>query len=646
VKIQEAKGYEILLTSGIVYAVVNRYQESPATDHLNLLYDSIREAKKTFSSLMTEKEKINTAKGLNNFVQSYINEIYVQEEKERYSNFTSEKLSASSENATLRISLSVLEATDEGDFTAEKKLEITRLQEAIATNENKIAHLSQQMATAELRISRISQLELDLKVDVHKANLEVALSQQKKLERLIKNFNDEYQTLCASHPEMRSPCIMQDLDGLFYADLLARDLGAELNAELTKATNAQDKNEIARLKNQISTVELIKGIDAQTYEADSQAPVNNGIDKFGVKIEVLGQVINWFIIGDMDQSTQVFRDIVYMAAANAHSLTDGCTGYYRGTNSLHLKRHHTKLEDSFYNHNHYRFERDVTPEMLREHMNAIIVQEHGGNILNRDHRHIGDEAYMSLAIRKNIVDTLVGEYEEFYKNFSTERNLTSAIDMHNTDLIKQVVDLFMEYAVKTKKFDSKKSLEDFIHVTITIPLLNNGITPEMLGKYGEKLFENIAKHEYPVQGTGGNYVFSFAEYMNQYAAKAEQHPVPPKGYDHYKMLFDQTDGDGDARKFSQKDVYNHSSDRKLTLDDEQELKVAKAHEDVCKNMTHNPTRGFGSFMALFRSTQTKANFKYTPITTHASLFKENPAAVSSGTVKVIDQAESKSYRKE
>ena len=65
------------------------------------------------------------------------------------------------------------------------------------------------------------------------------------------------------------------------------------------------------------------------------------------------------------------------------------------------------------------------------------------------------------------------------------------------------------------------------------------------------------------------------------------------------------------RKFSQKDIYNNSAERKLTPDDEQELKVATAYEISCKNQQHNPTRGFGNFMALFRSTRTKANFTLT-----------------------------------
>jgi hypothetical protein len=481
------------------------------------------------------------------------------------------------------------------------------------------------MESAELRISRISQMEINLKVDLHKSNLMVALMQQKKLEDLITHFNETYRNLCESRPDMRSPSIMQDLDGRFYADLFSRDLDGELKKELGKNPDNQDKNEIARLKRQIETRILINGIDEQSKAEYLDAPSNEGIDKFGVKIEVLGHVINWFIIGPLDQSTQKFRDIIYLAAANAHALTKGCTGYYRGTNSLHVKRHHTKLDDALYNHNHYRFENDVTPDMLRDHMNAIIMQEFGGNILNRDRSHVGSEVHMSMEMRKRIVDTIVGEYEGYYKIFTTERNLKSAIDMHNEALIRQVVDQFMDYARKTRKFDSKEALEDFIHITLTNTLLKNGITTEMLGEYGAGMFSKMVR-EYPVQGSGGNYVFNFSEYKRQYAIKSGQYSVPPQGYNHYKTLFDQTDGDHEPRKFSQKDVYNNSADRKLTLDDEQELKVAKAHEDVCKNLEQDSTRAIGSFMALFRSTQTKINFGlvHTSTNTSSSFYKDKP----------------------
>jgi hypothetical protein len=645
----KARGYDIQLTFGIVYAVLNRYQESPETDELNELYASVMAAKKEFSTIMTEKYRISTAKGLDSFVQGYIRELYdhekrenqIDKEKIHLSDYAHGRKAASLDNSRLQVALSALTVTDETNRTDETKAEITRLEAEIAKNNETIIHLSKLMEAADLRISRLTQLEIDLKVDLYKANIMVALKQQKKLEHLITRFNNSYKKLCESHPEMRSPCVMQDLDGRFYADLFSRDLDGELKKELAKNPDNRDKNEIARLQRQIETRVLIEGIDEQSKLENPDAPANNGVDKFGVKIEVLGQVINWFIIGPLDQSTQKFRDIIYLAAANSHAMTDGCTGYYRGSNSLHVKRHHTKLDDALYNHNHYRFEREVTPDMLGDHMNAIIMQEHGGNILNRDQRPIGGEVYMSMEMRKRIVDTIVSEYEGYYKIFTIERSLKSAIDMHNEALIMQVIDQFMQYANKTKKFDSKEALKNFIHRTITNILLKNGITQEMLIGYGAGIFSKMVK-EYPVQGSGGNYIFSFADYLEQYAVMSDQCSVPPQGYNHYKMLFDQTDGDGDSRKFSQRDIYNNSADRKLTLDDEQELKVAKAHEDVCKNLAQDSTRAIGSFKALFRSTHIKINFGLVHAVTNtpSSFYKDKPVTIVSASTSAVDDSTS------
>lgn len=105
--------------------------------------------------------------------------------------------------------------------------------------------------------------------------------------------------------------------------------------------------------------------------------------------------INWLVLGEMNKDGQKFRDEIYACAALAHNQVDrGCGKYYRGTNSVHVKRLHSDPFESMYNHNHYPlggklgadfdvcdFPDDVTPSEFRAHVMEFARQDakmHGG----------------------------------------------------------------------------------------------------------------------------------------------------------------------------------------------------------------------------------------------------------------------------
>ncbi len=95
--------------------------------------------------------------------------------------------------------------------------------------------------------------------------------------------------------------------------------------------------------------------------------------------------INWLVLGEMNKDSQAFRDEIYTCASQAHNTLDrGCGKYYRGTNSVHVKRLHSDPFESMYNHNHYplggikgidfeatTFPEDVTPEEFKKHLVAF-----------------------------------------------------------------------------------------------------------------------------------------------------------------------------------------------------------------------------------------------------------------------------------
>jgi hypothetical protein len=421
VKKLSAAGYEVQNTSGVVYAVVNRYQSSIETEELTELYADVLAAKATFATILIEQCKMGTAKGLEEFIQIYIRGLNSEVDQERLHQAVKNKNNAEQAILAALVSFSAPNPNQPAMTLAEYNDIMGKNSKIIFDS----LHIIQESI---LKNDHVTETELQLKVDLHKADLAVALLQQNKLEQLINRFNTAYNEIIKKRPEMQQPRIIQDLDGSFYCDLLSRDIQAELKNEYAKHEKDRDPAAIKLLIQQLEDQALIVEIDNKNLGTILEC---NGIETFTIKLEVLGQVINWFVIGEMDQSTQDFRDVIYKTAAQAHALIDGCTGYYRGTNSLHLKRHHTRVEDSFNNHNHYRFDKNVTPDMLRDHMNAIIIQQFGGNILDQERTTIGNEIYMSVDRRKVIVDRIVGEYENFYHSFSIVREPHKAIDMYN-----------------------------------------------------------------------------------------------------------------------------------------------------------------------------------------------------------------------
>jgi hypothetical protein len=89
----------------------------------------------------------------------------------------------------------------------------------------------------------------------------------------------------------------------------------------------------------------------------------------------------------MDETTQTFRDELYSSAAIGHlKVEKHCERYYRGTNSLHVKKMHTNEAESGFNHNHYRVsEGDVTPADVLQHLIGVVEAQ-------RDLKIVGDDS--------------------------------------------------------------------------------------------------------------------------------------------------------------------------------------------------------------------------------------------------------------
>lgn len=104
-----------------------------------------------------------------------------------------------------------------------------------------------------------------------------------------------------------------------------------------------------------------------------------------VVVATYRNTINWLVLGEMNKDSQKFRDEIYLCASRAHNtLERGCGKYYRGTNSVHVKRLHSDPFESMYNHNHYPLgglkgadfdaqttPMDVTPDEFRQHILAF-----------------------------------------------------------------------------------------------------------------------------------------------------------------------------------------------------------------------------------------------------------------------------------
>jgi hypothetical protein len=93
-----------------------------------------------------------------------------------------------------------------------------------------------------------------------------------------------------------------------------------------------------------------------------------------IKFQVKLSTITWYFDAPKDETHQDFRDEVYGSAAFGHIQVDNhCEKYWRGTNSLHVKKMHTDENESGLNHNHYRMnDVDVDPKAVYQHLMGFV----------------------------------------------------------------------------------------------------------------------------------------------------------------------------------------------------------------------------------------------------------------------------------
>lgn len=94
-----------------------------------------------------------------------------------------------------------------------------------------------------------------------------------------------------------------------------------------------------------------------------------------IRFQVKGGTMTWYFIAPKDETHQSWRDELYMAAGLGHLKVDNhCEKYWRGTNSLHLKKMHTRESEDELNHNHYRLENDIdaTTMHVAQHLFGFV----------------------------------------------------------------------------------------------------------------------------------------------------------------------------------------------------------------------------------------------------------------------------------
>lgn len=128
-----------------------------------------------------------------------------------------------------------------------------------------------------------------------------------------------------------------------------------------------------------------------------------------IKIQVKEGTITWYITNaQLNETTQEFRNQVFRTAALGHLLVKrACNKYYRGTNSMHIKRMHTSETESSLNHNHYRVENDhVTPAQFQEHLYGFLEAQKA-------------YGFADNFLTQREADDLIKQYE----NFDAQQNI-------------------------------------------------------------------------------------------------------------------------------------------------------------------------------------------------------------------------------
>lgn len=114
-----------------------------------------------------------------------------------------------------------------------------------------------------------------------------------------------------------------------------------------------------------------------------------------IMFQVVDGTLNWYFIAPMDVTKQEDRDELYQSAALGHlSVDDHCERYWRGTNSLHVKKMHTKEEESEFNHNHYRLdgETEATPKHVEQHLRGLVLAQRRMGLIDKD----GNEKFLTM----------------------------------------------------------------------------------------------------------------------------------------------------------------------------------------------------------------------------------------------------------
>ena len=94
-----------------------------------------------------------------------------------------------------------------------------------------------------------------------------------------------------------------------------------------------------------------------------------------IRFQVKGGTMTWYFIAPKDETHQSWRDELYMAAGIGHlRVNKHCEKYWRGSNSLHLKKMHTRESEDELNHNHYRLENDIdaAPMHVWQHLSGFV----------------------------------------------------------------------------------------------------------------------------------------------------------------------------------------------------------------------------------------------------------------------------------
>ncbi|MDN3504906.1 MAG: hypothetical protein P0S95_04960 [Rhabdochlamydiaceae bacterium] len=172
-----------------------------------------------------------------------------------------------------------------------------------------------------------------------------------------------------------------------------------------------------------------------------------------LKFQVKGGCMTWYIVAPMDETHQSFRDEVYQAAALGHlTVKNHCEKYWRGTNSLHVKKMHTDESESMLNHNHYRVrgDRDVGPEDVQEHLFGFVKAQLDMGLIDRN----GEPKYLGFKEAKAILhDYKVRWIKDTHEGAATE----VIIDGEVVELPDREHSIISEYKASPKQ---KLTLED------------------------------------------------------------------------------------------------------------------------------------------------------------------------------------------